>query len=103
MRIAYCVLKPPDCEHARTSAIRLMFSLRSFSVKPKSLFSPKPYIVAVETVRREAEVQKVLLERCRDGRLSGCGETSKPDGEALLLAGCVALCAREGWVPGDVA
>jgi hypothetical protein len=45
----------------------------------------------------------VLLERSRDGRLSGCREAGKPDGEALLLAGCVALCAREGRVPGDVA
>ena len=42
---AYCVLTPrPSAmrpKSALTSAIRLMFSLRSFSEKPRSLFSPK--------------------------------------------------------------
>jgi hypothetical protein len=71
--------------------------------KPQILVQPKAHIVAVQTVRREPKVQKVLLERSRDGRLSGCGEPGEPDGETLLLAGCVALCAREGRVPGDVA
>ena len=69
----------------------------------KVLVQSKAYIVAVETVGCEAEVQEVLLERCRDGRLSGGGETGEPDCKALLFAGCVALCAREGRMPGDVA
>jgi hypothetical protein len=64
---------------------------------------PKSHIVAVQSVRSEPQVQQVLLERRRDGRFSRRRETSEPDGEAGLLAELVALGAREGWVPGDVA
>lgn len=67
------------------------------------LVQPKANIVAIETVGGEAQVQQVLLERSRDGRLSGRGKACEPDGEAGLLAECVALGAREGRVPGDVA
>ena len=45
----------------------------------------------------------MLLERSRNGRLSRRRETSEPDGEAGLLAVRVALGAREGRMPGDVA
>lgn len=48
-------------------------------------------------------MQQVLLKRSRDGRLSRRRKTCKPDGEAGLLAECVALSAREGRVPSDVA
>lgn len=64
---------------------------------------PKAHVVAIETVGSEAQVQQVLFECCCDGRLSRCRQTSEPDGEARLLAVCVALGARERWVPGDVA
>ena len=67
------------------------------------LVQPKANIVAIETVGGEAQVQQVLLERSRDGRLSGRGKACEPDGEAGLLAECVALSARKGRVPGDVA
>ena len=48
-------------------------------------------------------MQQVLLKRSRDGRLSRRRKTCEPDGEAGLLAECVALSARKGRVPGDVA
>ena len=67
------------------------------------LVQSEAHIVAIETVGSEAQVQQVLLERCRDCGLSGCRETGEPDGEAGLLAVCVALLARKGRVPGDVA
>jgi hypothetical protein len=74
-----------------------------FLCEAQVLVQSKANIVAVETVGREAEVQKVLLKSSRDGRLSGCGEAGEPDGEALLLAGGVALCAGKGRMPGNVA
>ena len=67
------------------------------------LVQSKAHVVAIETVRSEAQVQQVLLERSRDGRLSRRRETGEPDGEARLLAECVALLTREGRVPCDVA
>lgn len=45
----------------------------------------------------------MLLERSRDCGFSRCREAGEPDGEAGLLAECVALLAGEGRVPGDVA
>lgn len=66
------------------------------------LVQPKAHVVAIETVCSEAQVQQVLLERSRDGRLSRCRETGEPDGEAGLLAECVALLTRKGRVPCDV-
>lgn len=71
--------------------------------KPQILVQSESHIVAVETVRRETQVQKVLLERCGDGGFTGRGEAGEPDCEAGLLAEFVALAAREGWVPCDVA
>lgn len=60
-------------------------------------------IVAVEAVGGEPEVQQVLLEGGGDGGLARCRQAGEPDGEALLLAEGLALGAREGRVPGDVA
>ena len=45
----------------------------------------------------------MLLEGGGDGGLARGGQAGEPDGETLLLAGLVALLAREGGVPGDVA
>lgn len=45
----------------------------------------------------------MLLERSCDGRLSRSRETGEPDGEAGLLAECVALLTGEGRMPCDVA
>lgn len=45
----------------------------------------------------------MLLEGDRNGRLARCGETSEPDGAALLLAKVGAFSASEACVPGDVA
>lgn len=69
----------------------------------KVLVQPEAHIVAIETVGSEPKVQQVLLERCRNSRLARRRKTSEPDGEAGLLAECVALGAREGRVPGNVA
>lgn len=45
----------------------------------------------------------MLLEGGCDSRLSRGGEAGEPDGEALLLAVCVALGAGERRMPGDIA
>jgi hypothetical protein len=66
------------------------------------LVQAETHIVAVEAVRGESEMEKVLLECGCDGRFAGCGKTGKPDGEALLFTETVALGARERWVPCDV-
>lgn len=60
-------------------------------------------VVAVEAVRGEAKVDEVLFEGCGDGGLARGREARQPDGEATLAARLVALAAREGRVPGDVA
>lgn len=60
-------------------------------------------VVAVEAVGDQAEVQQVLLERGGDGGLARRREARQPDREAALAARLVALAAREGRVPGDVA
>lgn len=66
------------------------------------LVQPEPHVVAVEAVGREAEVQKVLLQRGGDGGFAGRAEAGEPEGEAALAPEGVALVAREGGVPGDV-
>lgn len=45
----------------------------------------------------------MLLKGGRDSRFSRRGESGKPDCEATLLAEVIALGAREGGVPCDVA
>jgi hypothetical protein len=60
-------------------------------------------VVAVEAVGGDAEVEEVLLERGGDGGLARGGEAGQPDGEAALAGELVALTAREGRVPCDVA
>lgn len=61
------------------------------------------HVVAIETVGGDAEVEEMLLESGGHGGFARGGEAGEPNGEALLLAGFVALLAREGGVPGDVA
>lgn len=72
-------------------------------VESEVLVEPEAHVVAIETVRRVAEVEQVLLKCRRDGRLAGRGEAGEPDGEAALLAERVALAARQRRVPCDVA
>lgn len=67
------------------------------------LVQAEAHVVAVETVRSIAKMQKVLLERSRDGGLARSRQAGEPDGEALLLAEAIALSARQRRVPGDVA
>ena len=69
----------------------------------KVLVQPKSYIVAIEAVCRESQVQQMLLKRRRNCRLAGCRKTGEPDCEALLLAELVALVARERRMPCNVA
>lgn len=45
----------------------------------------------------------MLLESGSDSGLARGREASKPDGQATLTTELVALFAREGRVPGDVA
>jgi hypothetical protein len=72
-------------------------------VEAQVLVEPKAHVVAVEAVRGQPEVQQVLLERRRDGRLARRREPCEPDGQPALLAQGVALVARERRMPGDVA
>jgi hypothetical protein len=74
-----------------------------FLRESKVLVQTEAHIVAVETVCAVAQVQEVLLECGCDGRFAGCREAGEPDCEAFLLAKAVALSAREGRVPCDVA
>lgn len=67
------------------------------------LVQPEAHVIAVEPVRRQAELEEVLLQRRRNGRLAGRRQTSEPDGASLLLAELAALAASEAGVPGDVA
>lgn len=67
------------------------------------LVEAEAHVVAVEAVGGEAQVQEVLLERGGHGGLAGGGEAGQPDCEAALAAQLVALAAREGRMPGDVA
>lgn len=72
-------------------------------VEAEVLVQSESYVVAVETVGCKPKVEEMLLECGRDGGFSGRAEACEPDCEAALLAEGVALAAREGWVPGDVA
>lgn len=67
------------------------------------LVQAKSHIVAVEAVGRDAEMEEVLLERGRDGGLAGGRQAGQPDGKAALATELIALAARQGRVPGDVA
>lgn len=67
------------------------------------LVQAEAHIVAVEPVRGQSNVQQVLFQGRGDGGLARGREAREPDGEAALSAELVALVAREGRVPGDVA
>lgn len=67
------------------------------------LVQPKAHIVAIKTVRVNANVEEVLLERRRDRRLARRRETSEPDRVSALSTQRLALGAAKGLVPGDVA
>lgn len=60
-------------------------------------------VVAVKAVGGQTEVQQVLLEGGRDGRLARRRQASEPEGEALLLAKLAALGPRKRRVPDNVA
>jgi len=67
------------------------------------LVQTEPHVVAVQTVRGQTALQKVLLEGDGDCGFPRGGEAGEPDCGALLLAEGVALGAGEACVPGDVA
>jgi hypothetical protein len=69
----------------------------------KVLVEAEADVVTVEAVGVDAEVEEVLLESGGDGGLAGAGETGHPDGETTLAVELIALLAREGRVPVDVA
>jgi hypothetical protein len=72
-------------------------------VKAKVLVKAETDIIAIETVRGKALLEKVLLESSGDGRLARGRQTGEPDGSTLLLAELAALLAGKTSVPGDVA
>jgi hypothetical protein len=69
----------------------------------KVLVKAETDVVAVETVGGDAKVKEMLLESSGNGGLARGRETGQPDGKTALAAGLVALLARQGRVPGDVA
>lgn len=71
--------------------------------KAQVLIEPEPDVVAVQPVRGQAQVQKVLLQRRCHRRLARRRQTCEPDCEAALAAQLVALAAGQAVVPGDVA
>ncbi|KAH9827097.1 V-type proton ATPase subunit C [Teratosphaeria destructans] len=77
--------------------------LAVFGREAQVFVQAEAHVVAVETVGGQAEVEEVLLEGGRDGRLAGGRQAGEPDGGALLLAELTALLATETVVPGDVA
>jgi len=89
-----------QCTHLRDTSDVLVTVLLA---ETQVLVQPEAHIVSVESVYSQALLQEVLLESDGDGGLSGGGETSEPEGETLLLAELIALGAREGCVPCDVA
>lgn len=100
--VAELVLGKWDCANTYLSYppnVLISILLRETQI----LIQPESHIVAVESVRGETQVQQVLLKRCGDGGFTGRGKACEPDCEAGLLAEFVALAAREGRVPCDVA
>ena len=59
-------------------------------------------IIAVESVRGQADVKQMLLQGRGDRGLARGRETSEPDCEPALSAQLVALVAGERGVPGDI-
>jgi len=71
--------------------------------KPQILVQSKTHVIAIEPVRRETEMQKVLFKGCGDCGFAGRAEACEPDCEALLFAEGVAFGAGEGRVPCYIA
>lgn len=102
------LLYAPSFSHAGTNRHSYLCNSANVLVpvrlrEAQILVQSKAHIVAVETVRAHTKVKQVLLERRRDGRLSGRRETCEPDRVSALSAERLALAAAEGLVPGDVA
>lgn len=69
----------------------------------KILVKTETDVVAVEAVGGDTKVKEMLLESSGNGGLARGRKTGQPDGETALAAGLIALLARQGRVPGDVA
>ncbi|CCF32536.1 hypothetical protein CH063_04912 [Colletotrichum higginsianum] len=67
------------------------------------LVEPEPNVVAIQTVGGNSQVQQMLFKGGGNGRLARGRESGQPHSEAALAAKLVALMAREGGVPCDVA
>ena len=71
--------------------------------KPEVLVQPEPHIIAIESIRRQTQVEQVLLERDGDGGFARRRQAREPEGETLLVAEVGAFGVGEGGgVPGDV-
>lgn len=91
--------KFPKTYLSNTSNILISILLR----KSQILIQSESYIIAIESVSIDTQVQQVLLEGSCDCGFAGGGEAGEPEGEAFLLGVRLALGARETFVPGDVA
>jgi len=67
-----------------TSATRRMFSTRSWAVKPRSLLSPVPDVVAVEQIGVSSGGGELLLDAVGDGGFARARETREPQHARLL-------------------
>ena len=63
---------------------------------------PESHIVAVQSVGLQAEVEKMLLECCCNGRFARGGQAGEPYGAASLLAEVAAFFTGKAWVPCNV-
>lgn len=73
-----------------------------FLTESQILIQPESNIVPIQPVRRQPQMQKVLLERGGNGRLPTRREAREPQCAALLAAETPAVIMRERGVPGYV-
>lgn len=69
----------------------------------KIFVQAKSYIISIQSVRLQAEVEQMLFECSCNCRLARGGETGEPDCAAFLLSKLTAFLASEACVPCDVA
>ena len=91
---AVSTIRPASAISLATSPTRRMFSTRSASVKPRSLFSPwRTLSPSSRKVCRFIGVQ-LLLDQVGDGRLAGAREAGEPQHRRLLALERRRACSR---------
>lgn len=70
--------------------------------KSQIFVEAKTNVVAIQTVGSKAQVQEMLLQSGRHGRLARGREASQPNGEATLATQLITLMAGKRRVPCNV-